>query len=61
MLLKSNDKSIREISFAVGFEDEFYFSRLFKKKFGLSPLGYRNKLETYQNYSKIGGTLLTKQ
>ena len=61
VLLKSNDKSIREISFAVGFEDEFYFSRLFKKKFGLSPLGYRNKLETYQNYSKIGGTLLTKQ
>lgn len=61
VLLKSNDKSIREISFAVGFEDEFYFSRLFKKKFGRSPLGYRNKLETYQNYSKIGGTLLTKQ
>lgn len=33
--------SVREVSKRVGYCDEFYFSRLFKKKFGVSP----NKLK----------------
>lgn len=33
--------SVREVSKSVGYSDEFYFSRLFKKKFGVSP----NKLK----------------
>lgn len=30
-------KSVKEVSFALGFESEFYFSRLFKKKTGTPP------------------------
>lgn len=33
--------SIGDISRSVGFEDPLYFSRAFKKKFGVSPLEYR--------------------
>lgn len=36
-LLMSTDKIIKEICHEVGFESEFYFSRLFKKKIGVSP------------------------
>lgn len=32
---------IQEIAQAVGFRDPFYFSRVFKKQFGLSPSEYR--------------------
>lgn len=42
-LLASTEKSVEEISFEVGFEDKYYFSRLFTKLEGVSPLGYRNK------------------
>ena len=34
---------IRELAFSLGFSDEFYFSRLFKSKTGLSPRQYRRK------------------
>lgn len=33
--------SVKEVSKSIGYSDEFYFSRLFKKKFGVSP----NKLK----------------
>jgi AraC-like DNA-binding protein len=35
--------SVKEISFALGFNDPFYFSRLFKKLIELSPTAYREK------------------
>jgi AraC-like DNA-binding protein len=35
--------SIAEIARQVGFDDQFYFSRLFKKDMGTSPLKYRQK------------------
>ena len=41
-LLNTMDLSIQEISFIVGFEDYCYFSKLFKKIIGMSPLQYRN-------------------
>lgn len=34
-------KSVKEISATLGYQDEFYFSRLFKKKVGCSPGTYR--------------------
>ena len=36
-LLLSTDKIIKEICYELGFESEYYFSRLFKKKMGVSP------------------------
>ena len=35
-------KSVKEIGFALGFDDEFYFSRYFKKKVGVSPQIFRD-------------------
>ena len=42
-LLLNTDYSIKEISFKVGFESQFYFSRLFRLKTGMSPSEFRQK------------------
>jgi AraC-like DNA-binding protein len=41
-LLTLTRKTIREISFAIGYDDPYYFSRIFKKVMGLSPRAYRS-------------------
>lgn len=43
-LLHLTHKSVKEIAFELGFEDEFYFSRYFKKGTELSPLHYREQV-----------------
>lgn len=43
-LLHLTQKTIKEIAFELHFEDEFYFSRYFKKVAGVSPLGYRQQV-----------------
>lgn len=40
-LLSQTDKSVSEVAAEVGYHDQYYFSRIFKKKAGLSPLKYR--------------------
>lgn len=40
-MLYYTDKSIKEIADLLGYEDEKYFMRLFRKKTGLSPTQYR--------------------
>ncbi len=42
--LSFTDMNIKEISFELGFNDPFYFSRLFKKMMEMSPTEYRKKL-----------------
>lgn len=42
MLKESPEMSITEIAFSTGFNDSNYFSDKFKRKFGISPLKYRN-------------------
>ncbi len=42
-LLISTDKSIKEISYELGFQSIFYFSNMFKKKTGNTPSNFRNK------------------
>ena len=37
-------KSIKEIARDFGFEDEFYFSRYFKKEVGISPKKFREQV-----------------
>ncbi len=39
--LKFTQESIKEIAFDLGFDDPAYFSRLFSKKEGMTPLAYR--------------------
>lgn len=41
-LLKNSSKSIKEISFAVGFSDPNYFIKAFKKFTGVTPSAFRN-------------------
>ncbi|REL38759.1 response regulator [Rhodohalobacter sp. SW132] len=40
-LLNQTDKTIAEICYDVGFNDQAYFSRAFKKQFGKSPSAFR--------------------
>ena len=40
-LLRSTGMRVCEIGARLGFDDEYYFSNLFKAKVGLSPLAYR--------------------
>ncbi len=37
-------KNINEIAFELGFDDEFYFSKYFKKEVGVSPKKYREQV-----------------
>jgi len=43
-LLLNSDKTIKETAFELGFQDEFYFSRVFKKLEGISPKDFRSKI-----------------
>src|SRR5690606_34335878 len=36
------DMNIKEICAVIGYEDQYYFSRMFKKLMGISPAKYRN-------------------
>jgi len=36
------DYSVKEIAYSLGYDDEYYFSRFFKKHTGVSPKGYRD-------------------
>lgn len=44
-LLKQNSASVSEICYDLGFSDQAYFSRAFKKQFGSSPTAYKNQKE----------------
>ncbi|NJN25516.1 MAG: AraC family transcriptional regulator [Cyclobacteriaceae bacterium] len=36
-MLSTSDKTVKEIAFSLGFESAFHFSKIYKKKYGLSP------------------------
>jgi AraC family transcriptional regulator, transcriptional activator of pobA len=42
-LLRFTDLSVGEIAYRVGLEDQMYFSRAFKRHYGVSPLAYRDR------------------
>ncbi|HVU97924.1 MAG TPA: helix-turn-helix domain-containing protein [Puia sp.] len=43
------DKTVKEIAFSLGFEDEYYFSRFFKKQADVSPQVYRQTVGFAKN------------
>lgn len=43
-LLKSEDRSVSEIAYALGFENMSYFSRLFKKEVGINPNMFKKQI-----------------
>ncbi|OJF77182.1 MAG: hypothetical protein BKP49_03340 [Treponema sp. CETP13] len=43
-LLANQSLSIKEISHAIGYNDQNYFSKIFRKKFNMTPTEYRNSL-----------------
>ena len=49
---KSLELSIKEIAYAIGFHDPFYFSKLFSSKVGYSPLQYK-KAYNSKNLEKM--------
>jgi AraC-like DNA-binding protein len=40
-LLEHKDVSVKEVAYSLGFEDQYYFSRFFKKKTGVAPSVWR--------------------
>jgi AraC family transcriptional activator of pobA len=42
-LLRFTDLGIGEVAYAVGFSDQLYFSRAFKRHFGVAPSAYRDR------------------
>ncbi len=44
-LLSKKAGNVSEIAFQAGFSSPSYFSKCFKKKFGLLPVGYLNSLQ----------------
>src|SRR5690606_17354513 len=42
-LLQESNMSIQEVGYQTGFESPYYFSRLFKKKYGHPPKYFRNQ------------------
>lgn len=44
LLENESESSIQEIAGRVGYEDAYHFSKLFKKRYGLSPSQVRNKV-----------------
>jgi len=42
-LLYHSEKSVKEIASTLGFDDYAYFSRLFSKSTGVTPLAFRDK------------------
>lgn len=43
-LLKTTDLSIKEVTAAVGYNDQNYFSRIFRNKYGITPTEFRSEL-----------------
>jgi AraC-like DNA-binding protein len=43
-LLEQENVSVKEVSFKMGFEDPYYFSRLFKNKTGVAPSAWKKFL-----------------
>jgi AraC-like DNA-binding protein len=48
-LLRNTNLKVAEIAFMIGYENKLYFSRIFKKDFGISPTEYRESFNNQNN------------
>jgi AraC-like DNA-binding protein len=46
ILLEQGALPVKEVAYQMGFEDQYYFSRLFKSKTGVSPSDWRQYIDT---------------
>lgn len=46
-MLQNSSLTVAEIAAATGFDDPYYFSRVFKKMVGVSPREYRKKVQVF--------------
>lgn len=44
LMLITDNQSVKDIAYAISFENVYYFNRLFKKVTGITPLEYRSSL-----------------
>jgi len=51
-LLYHTDLTVKEIAHRIGFEDHAYFSRLFRKAGGITPLAFRSKYRELSNHHR---------
>ncbi|WAA09182.1 AraC family transcriptional regulator [Fervidibacillus albus] len=49
-LLEQSNHPISKIAEAVGYQDSFYFSRVFKKQEGVSPLDFRKQIKKHPSF-----------
>ncbi|MFT3751563.1 MAG: helix-turn-helix transcriptional regulator [Paludibacter sp.] len=49
-LMTETEMSIKEIAYSTGFNDPKYFSRCFKRQFGVTPKEYKVKLSEPMSY-----------
>jgi AraC-like DNA-binding protein len=54
-LLAATTLSVKEIAGDLGYDDPFYFSRLFKSVHGIAPTDYRQAMEQPDQIAKHGG------
>jgi AraC-like DNA-binding protein len=54
-LLTATTMSVKEIAAALGYDDPFYFSRLFKSIHGIAPSDYRLMMEGLEQTDTPGG------
>ena len=49
LMKRTPDMQIKEIAYSIGYRDEFYFTRMFRKYYGEAPREYRKKLAVTDN------------
>ena len=54
-LLAAGELSIRQIALLTGFNDEYYFSRIFRRETGLPPGRYRDRGRLLDDFRSAGG------
>lgn len=53
MLLMDTDDTMTQIAYETGFSDSSYFSKMFKKRMGISPQQYRKRVERSKDENKV--------